>query len=197
MIKIAITGGIGSGKSYVCHALAERGIPVYIADDEAKRLTASDPLIRRQLIALVGPDVYAGGTFCKARLAEYLFADPSHVLAVNAIIHPRVKDDFAQWALRQEAEGARVVGIESAILYEAGFRDAVDAVVMVYAPRALRLERAMQRDGATRQQVEQRMAHQMDDEEKRWRAEYVVTNDGTQPVGEQLDALILRLMHDF
>jgi len=92
---------------------------------------------------------------------------------------------------------APVVGLESAILYEAGFADTVDAVVMVYAPRELRLRRAMQRDGATREQIERRMAAQMSDEEKRRRARYVVVNDGTEPLGSQLDDLILRLQRDF
>jgi dephospho-CoA kinase len=195
MIKIAITGGIGSGKSYVSRLLAQRGIPVYIADDEAKRLTATDPLIRSRLQALVGEEVYhADGRLNRALLAGYLFASAGHVQAVNAIIHPRVREDFAEWALRQQAP---VVGLESAILYEAGFADTVDAVVMVYAPRELRLQRAMQRDGATREQIERRMAAQMSDEEKRRRARYVVVNDGTEPLESQLDDLILRLQRDF
>jgi dephospho-CoA kinase len=195
MIKMAITGGIGSGKSYVSRLLAQRGIPVYIADDEAKRLTATDPLIRSRLQALVGEEVYyADGRLNRALLAGYLFASAGHVQAVNAIIHPRVREDFAEWALRQQAP---VVGLESAILYEAGFADTVDAVVMVYAPRELRLQRAMQRDGATREQIERRMAAQMSDDEKRRRARYVVVNDGTEPLESQLDDLILRLQRDF
>jgi dephospho-CoA kinase len=196
MNKIAITGGIGSGKSFVGRLLARRGIPVYIADDEAKRLTVTDPLIRSRLTALVGADVYlADGSLNKPLLAQYLFDGPDHVRQVNAIIHPRVKQDFKAWA---EAQTNVTTGaMESAILYEAGFEDTVDAVVMVYAPRALRLQRAMARDGATREQIERRMAAQMTDEEKRRRATYVVVNDGVQSLDAQLDALILQLQRDF
>jgi dephospho-CoA kinase len=196
MIRIAITGGIGSGKSYVCRLLAGRGIPVYIADDEAKRLTASDPLIRERLTALVGPGVYqADGSLCRPFLAQYLFASAEHVRQVNAIIHPRVRDDFRRWTV--EHADCDIVGLESAILYEAGFADTVDAVVMVYAPAELRIRRAMERDGAGRSQIERRMAAQMSDEEKRRRARYVVLNDGSLPLAEQLDALILQLKRDF
>jgi dephospho-CoA kinase len=196
MIKIAITGGIGSGKSYVSQKLAQRGIPVYIADDESKRLTVTDPLIRHQLIELVGEAVYQpDGTLNKPYLAQYLFASPWHVSQVNAIIHPRVKDDFYRWASAQTEAG--IVGLESAILYEAGFEDTVDAVVMVYAPVALRLKRAMTRDRATAEQIRRRMAAQLSDEEKRRRAQYVIVNDGVQPIDAQLDALILQLRRDF
>jgi dephospho-CoA kinase len=196
MNKIAITGGIGSGKSFVGRLLARRGIPVYIADDEAKRLTVTDPLIRSRLTALVGADVYlADGSLNKPLLAQYLFDGPDHVRQVNAIIHPRVKQDFKAWAEAQT--NVTTVAMESAILYEAGFEDTVDAVVMVYAPRALRLQRAMARDGATREQIERRMAAQMTDEEKRRRATYVVVNDGVQSLDAQLDALILQLQRDF
>jgi dephospho-CoA kinase len=196
MNKIAITGGIGSGKSFVGRLLARRGIPVYIADDEAKRLTVTDPLIRSRLTALVGADVYlADGSLNKPLLAQYLFDGPDHVRQVNAIIHPRVKQDFKAWAEAQT--NVTTVAMESAILYEAGFEDTVDAVVMVYAPRALRLQRAMARDGATREQIERRMAAQMSDEEKRRRATYVVVNDGVQSLDAQLDALILQLQRDF
>ncbi len=190
MIRIAITGGIGSGKSYISHLLEEKGIPVYNADNEAKRLTASHEGIRDALRRLVGDDVYQDGTLNKPLLASYLFATPENAARVNAIIHPRVKDDFIGWATRQETE---VVGLESAILYEAGFEDTVDAVVMVYAPEALRISRAMQRDNATEKQVRVRMAAQMDDEEKVRRADFVVVNDGVQPLLPQLNNLIERL----
>lgn len=191
MSRIAITGGIGSGKSYVCALLEERGIPVYNADNESKRLTVSDEGIRRGLIALLGEEVYREGTLNKPLLASYLFASPEHAAKVNAIIHPRVKDDFMRWT--DEKGSCGVVGLESAILYESGFEDVVDVVVMVYAPEALRVERAMKRDGASEAQVRARMAAQMNDEEKRQKADWVVMNDGSIPLDKQLDALLEHL----
>ena len=192
MISIAITGGIGSGKSYVSNLLEERGIPIYNADNESKRLTVSDEVIRRGLVALVGEQVYFDdGTLNKSLLAAYLFASSEHATQVNAIIHPRVKADFRRWL--EEHTDCEIVGLESAILYESGFDDVVDAVVAVYAPESLRLERAMKRDGATEAQIRARMSAQMNEEEKRNKADYVVLNDGSACLQKQLDALIYQI----
>lgn len=191
MISIAITGGIGSGKSYVSALLEARGIPVYNADNESKRLTATDEEIRAGLVALLGEEVYREGSLNKPLLASYLFAGPDNARRVNAVIHPRVKADFRRWL--EEHQDCEVVGLESAILFEAGFEDTVDAVVMVYAPEPLRLERAMRRDGATENQIRRRMSAQMDDEEKRRRSHYVLLNDGSDSLDEQLANLILQL----
>lgn len=192
MISIAITGGIGSGKSYVSNLLEERGIPIYNADNESKRLTVSDEEIRKGLVALVGEQVYFDdGTLNKSLLAAYLFASSEHATKVNAIIHPRVKADFRRWL--EEHEDYEIVGLESAILYESGFDDVVDAVVAVYAPESLRLERAMKRDGATEAQIRARMSAQMNEEEKRDKADFVVLNDGSVCLQKQLDALIYQI----
>lgn len=191
MIKIAITGGIGSGKSYVSHLLEDMNIPVYNADNEAKRLTVSDEGIRRELVALLGEEVYKEGALNRPLLASYLFSDPAHAAQINAVIHPRVRKDFAAWAER--LEGCEVAGMESAILYEASFEDTVDAVVMVYAPVDLRVQRAMYRDGASEEQVRARIAAQMDDDEKCRRADFTVVNDGIQPLIPQLNAIIEQL----
>ena len=192
MISIAITGGIGSGKSYVSNLLEERGIPIYNADNESKRLTVCDEEIRKGLVALVGEQVYFDdGTLNKSLLAAYLFASSVHATKVNAIIHPRVKADFRRWL--EEHTDCEIVGLESAILYESGFDDVVDAVVAVYAPESLRLERAMKRDGATEAQIRARMSAQMNEEEKRNKADYVVLNDGSACLQKQLDALIYQI----
>lgn len=191
MIKIAVTGGIGSGKSYISHLLENMHIPVYNADNEAKRLTVFDAGIRGELIALLGEEVYKDGLLNKPLLASYLFSDPVHVLQINSIIHPRVRKDFTVWVERQEK--CEMVGMESAILYEAGFQDTVDAVIMVYAPVELRIQRAMYRDGASEEQVRARIAAQMDDEEKRRRADFTVVNDGVQLLIPQLNRIVEQL----
>ena len=188
MICIAITGGIGSGKSYVSALLEKAGIPVYNADTESKRLTTENAEIRCGLVNLLGEEVYAEGVLNKPMLASYLFANAENAARVNAIIHPCVKKDFKQW-MEMHAE-SELVALESAILYESGFDDVVDTVVVVYAPKELRLKRAMLRDAASREQIEARMNAQMDDEEKCRKADFVVYNDGTLPLEEQLTSVI-------
>lgn len=175
-MKIGVTGGIGSGKSYVCRLLAQRWqLPVYDCDSAAKMLMVSSPHIRQQLQELVGDDVYdAGGQLNKGVMSRYLFADAAHVKAVNAIVHPAVKDDFELWASQQTGD----VVMESAILVEAGFAKAVDCLVVVEAPLALRIQRAMARDGATEEQVRARVRHQMTAEQLRAYADIVIVNDG-------------------
>lgn len=188
MISIAITGGIGSGKTYVSTLLQQRGIPIYNADTEAKRLMASDSDIRKDLIALLGDEVYQDGALNKPLLAGYLFSSPEHVRQINAIVHPRVKADFYQWL--KARENFAFAGIESAILFEAGFQDCVDYVVMVYAPETLRLERAMKRDAASERQIRDRMAAQMDEEQKREKSHFVILNDGSSSLDAQLAELL-------
>lgn len=191
MISIAITGGIGSGKSYISRILQDYDIPVYNTDDEAKRLMVSDEGIRHDLVALLGEEVYVESKLNKSLLASYLFAGTENAARINGIVHPRVKKDFFRW-LEQHAD-KEIAGMECAILFEAGFDDAVDAVVMVYAPEPLRIERAMKRDHATEAQIRARMAAQMNDEEKCKRADYIIYTDGSIPLESQLSTLITQL----
>ena len=121
-------------------------------------------VIRRELCALVGQDVFLNGELNRPLLASYMFGNPEHAKKVNAIIHPRVKDDFRQWVTG--VDGIAMVGMESAILMEAGFREEVDFVVMVYAPLEVRVERAMKRDYSSRELVLKRIEAQMSDEAK-------------------------------
>ncbi len=188
-IRIGITGGIGSGKSVVAHLLEVMGIPVYISDAEAKRLMLDDPGIRQGLTDLLGTAVYLpDGSLNKPLLASYLFASAGHARQVNGIIHPRVRDDFRLW-VRQRAS-LPVVGMESAILVEAGFAEEVDKVVMVYAPLEVRIARAMRRDEASRSQIERRIRGQMDDEAKRGLADFVIINDGRRALIPQVRELL-------
>lgn len=171
--SIGITGGIGSGKSYVADILRhDFGIPVYDCDAEAKRLTASDHDIRRQLTELVGDDVFRGEHLVRQRLADFLFSSEENARKVNSIIHPAVLRDFCQWAGKQSAP---VVAMESAILFESGFNTKVDKVLFVDAPEEVRLERAMLRDAASKEQIRARMTMQQPENNK-CRADFVIDN---------------------
>ena len=192
MIRLGITGGIGCGKSYVCRILADAGIPVYDTDLHAKFLMRDHPSIQKQLINLLGADVYLNGQLNKPLLAEYLFASPEHALHINTIVHPVVLQDFQKWVLCQAS--CEIVAMECAILYESGFWRAVDKVLMVYAPERVRLQRAMQRDGATEVQIRRRMAAQFSEEEKCARADFVICNDGLSSLQPQLRKMIDKLL---
>lgn len=180
-IRLGITGGIGSGKSYVAQMLQARwDVPVYDCDSEAKRLTAESDDIRTALTQLVGDHLWQRGQMQKPVLAAYLFASPEHAVQVNAIIHPAVRRDFLCWA--DAHNRSPVVAIESAILCESGFHTLVDSILLVDAPLEVRLQRAMLRDGASRRQVMARMARQ-DSAQARQLARFTVINDGG---GDQL-----------
>ena len=177
MIVLGITGGIGSGKSYISSILKEQmNVPVYDCDTEAKRLICEDADIRHKLTLKVGAHVYQDGKLQKKVLADYLFASQQHAQEVNAIVHPAVRKDIDRWVQQQQTP---VVAVESAILYESGFDSVVDKVLFVNAPAELRIQRAMQRDGSTRQQVEARinMQHTAEHFEK---ADYIIDNGNVE-----------------
>lgn len=165
MKRIGITGGIGSGKSYICRQYAQQGIPVYDCDREAKRLEEEDPDLRRALTMLVGSDVYLDGRLNKPFLASWFFSDPSHTQIISDLVHPAVKRDFIAWCQRQHSD---MVIIESAILVEAGLRDCIDELWLVTAPLETRIQRVMQRDNCTREMVLARIArqHEVSDPDK-------------------------------
>ena len=190
-IKIGITGGIGSGKSVVSKLLQLMGVPVYVADVESKRLTETDPDIRAALISLLGDEVYQDGKLNRPLLASYIFGNKDNLTMVNGIIHPRIKDDFRRWA--QSHSSYPIVGIEAAILIEAGFTEDVDQVVLVYAPQEIRLRRAVSRDACAAEQIQQRMRNQMPDEDKMAFAHHIIYNDDKQALIPQLGALIKTL----
>ncbi|MEG0454365.1 MAG: dephospho-CoA kinase [Bacteroides sp.] len=187
-VKIGITGGIGSGKSVVSRLLEVMNIPIYISDEEAKSLTVAHPLIRQELGVLLGDEIYQGGKLNKTLLASYLFGHPDHARVVNSIIHPRVKEHFRSWVSAHNAYS--IIGMESAILYESGFADEVDVVVMVYAPLEIRIARAMKRDGVSRELITKRIDSQMSDEVKRSQADFTIINDDERPLIPQVLELI-------
>lgn len=193
MYKVGVTGGIGSGKSLVCRMLLERGAQVYNSDLRAKELMASDDTIRRELTERFGAEVFAGGVLNRQYLAERVFTDERELATLNAIVHPRVLSDFEQWAEQQESE---YVVIESAILFESGIDKIVDSVVAVMAPEDLRIERTIERDGLSREQVEERMRNQLSDDERCSRSKYAIVNIDLDELEEDVEQLHRRLSYD-
>ncbi len=189
MIKVGVTGGIGSGKSTFCRLLAQKGVPLYVADDEAKRLMHCDMALRNALIAAFGSDCYTSQGLNRQGLAAKVFGNPEALQRLNELVHPAVMADFLRWAEEQEAKGAVYVLFESAILFSAGLADSVDRTVAILAPETLRLERACCRDGAEPEAVRRRMAAQMQDDELAERADYVLVNILETDLAEEADRL--------
>ncbi len=191
MIKIGITGGIGSGKSYICKRLQDRGIPVYSCDDEAKRLMTESKIIKKAITQLIGDSAYTDGRLNKPSIASFLFSDTHNAEKINAIVHPVVKQDFEAWANRQHTD---IVAQECAILFESHFEDTVDYTIEVYAPMPTRLQRAMKRDSATAEQIQARMRQQMDEEAKRDKADFCIVNDGLNNIDEEISKVMSRIL---
>lgn len=173
MMKVGITGGIGSGKSTVCRLFAQRGVAVYDSDAAAKRLMTENPELRAGIAARFGAEAYAGGALNRSYLAGKVFSDPEALADLNALVHPVVMADFSAWAERQA--GSYVI-LESAILFEAGLEDSVDRTVAVLAPLELRVERTCRRDGCDPEAVRRRIAAQADDDLLREKADYTLVN---------------------
>lgn len=188
MMKVGITGGIGSGKSTVCRLFAQRGVAVYDSDSEAKRLMTESVELRQRIAGRFGAEAYAAdGGLNRSLLAARVFTDPQALADLNAMVHPAVMADFAAWAERQSGD---YVVLESAILFEAGLEHSVDRTVAVLAPLELRLERTCRRDGCDREAVRRRMAAQMDDDTLCARADYTVVNireEDLEPTVAELD----------
>ena len=193
MYKVGITGGIGSGKSSVCKMLALRGVPIYDSDSRAKQLMVTDAELVRLVSQRFGADVYVDGMLNRQVLAARVFTDKVALAELNSMVHPAVMRDFERWAAEQQT--AYVV-MESAIIFEAGLDDKLDAVVAVMAPCSLRLERAMQRDAATREQIEERMRTQLSDDELARRAKYAIVNISLDELDEEVEQLHRRLSYD-
>lgn len=192
MVKVGITGGIGSGKSVVSRILEHLGYPVYISDDRAKDLMVTDPYIISSLKKTLGENAYINGVLNKECIASFLFASPDNAQIINAIIHPRVRADFEKWCGKHSDK--KLVGLESAILFEAKFGDAVDKTVLVYAPEDLRISRAMLRDNVSEELILRRIRAQVSDEWKREQADYIIYNDNMKALLPQVFHLLDRIL---
>ncbi len=190
MKRIGITGGIGAGKSLVAEIIKAMGYPVYNSDERAKELTESNPKIKEGLIHLFGEEIYQNDTLNKFALAQAIFSDESLREKVNALIHPIVREDFNLWAL---AQNNSLVFNESAILFETRSFKNFDAIILVYAPKELRIKRIMKRDNCSENEVLKRMNSQFSDEEKYQLTEFRVLNDEQTPLLVQVEKIILNV----
>jgi dephospho-CoA kinase len=192
MIKVGVTGGIGSGKTLICRVFEKLGVPVFYADDEAKRLLDADPEVKEAMMEYFGRDIYDDKGLKKAHLASKIFNNQDALSKVNSIVHPAVRQLFVGWAKEKEAAFPYVIE-EAAILFESGVYKDLDFNILVYAPEELRISRVISRDNIDREKVKVRMQHQMRDEEKINMADAVIYNDESRLVLPQILEINKRL----
>ncbi len=185
MVQVGITGGIGSGKTTVCRLFEVLGVPVYYADDRAKELMVTDPELRQGIVELLGDQAYtADGALDRGWIAGQVFGDEQKLEALNALVHPAVWRDTARW--NKQYNDRPYTLREAALLYESGGHKMVDVMLVVTAPRELRIQRVQERDGLSKDDIRARMDRQWPQAEKDKRADYLIVNDGQQSLVRQV-----------
>ncbi len=192
MLKVGITGGIGSGKTSVCMVFETLGIPVYYADTQAKQLMNTDPELKASLQSYFGSGIYYDGTLDRRRMAEIIFNDKTALEKVNNWVHPAVARDFEIWCTRQTSP---YVLEEAAIIFESNITHRFDKVILVTAPDTIRIERVCVRDHVTPEAVRERMANQWSEEKKISLADYIIHNDNIHMVTPQVMEIHKKLLN--
>jgi len=190
LLKIGITGGIGSGKSVVSECVRIMHIPVYNADEASKNILKTNTSIQDKLKKLLGEEIFSNGELNKARMASLIFNDPDLLARTNAIIHPAVFDDFNRWS---DCQRSNIVACESAIIFESGINHFLDYVITVFAPEQIRIKRTELRDNITEEQVKSRIKNQLSDEERINRSDFVLINDCREAIIPQLREILERI----
>ncbi|WP_428229232.1 dephospho-CoA kinase [Flavobacterium sp.] len=188
---IGLTGGIGSGKTTIANYFAAMGVPVYIADDEAKKVMQSQNIIQA-IKTTFGDSLFENEILNRAKLAEIVFNNADKLAALNAIVHPAVKKDFELWLL--ENKNHNYVVYEAAILFESGRYKDCDVIVTVTAPEEIRIERVVKRDNTTREQVLSRMKMQWNDEKRISLSNFVINNSNLKIAKEEV-VKILKILN--
>jgi len=191
MLKVGLTGGIGSGKTTVAQIFEVLSIPVYYADPAARDLMNKDPELKKKIIASFGTDAYKNGELNRGYLGSIVFHDSEKLNLLNSIVHPVTIRDSENWMKNQKTPYAIK---EAALIFEAGIEKYLDYVIGVTAPEPLRIQRVVERDHVPIQKVLDRVQHQMDEKEKISRCDFVIQNDGLQPILPQVLAIHERLM---
>jgi dephospho-CoA kinase len=174
MIVVGLTGGIGSGKTTIAKSFEALGVPVYIADDEAKALMNQSKVIKRKLIDLFGEMAYFEGKLNRPYLAEKIFNDKSLLSQMNGIVHPKVASHFKRWLNKQSTP---YIIKEAAIIFENNLESQYDYIITVVANQDLRIRRIMKRDNASETKIKSIMRNQLSDEEKIKKSDFVITNN--------------------
>lgn len=190
MLKVGITGGIGSGKSIVSEIFRSMGYPVFNSDDEAKKILYNSKAVHEKLLAVFGSEIFVNGNPDKKKLAELVFSDKEKLSQLNSIIHPMVKNAFESWLKEQSSP---IIFKEAAILIESGSYKDCDKVIVVHAPEELRFRRVMKRDSVTMVVVKNRMKNQFPSEELKKYANHIIENDEDHALLPQINRILEEL----
>ena len=170
---VGLTGGIGSGKTTVANFFKELGVPIYIADAEAKKLMTKNVELQQKIKALLGTEAYQNGELNRKYIADLVFKNPEKLRALNSLVHPAVAEDFKKWT---NSQNAVFVIKESALLFETGDYKNCDVVILVKASLDERIRRVMKRDAISKDGVMERISHQWSDEKKEILSDYIIEN---------------------
>ena len=184
---IGLTGGIGSGKTTIANYFHSFGIPLYIADDEARKLMQSKEILDA-IKTVFGDGIFEKETLNRAKLAEIVFNEPEKLEKLNAIIHPAVKSDFKEWLLQNK--DAPFIIYEAAILFESGNYANCDYIITVVAPIDTRIERVMKRDKTTRELIIKRMEAQWTDEQRISKSDFVIENEDLKKAKQKVEEIL-------
>lgn len=183
---IGLTGGIGSGKTLCAKIFEELGVPVYYSDERAKRIMIENEKVIQAISQLLGQDAYqTNGLLNREYIASKIFSDEALLSQMNGIVHPAVRDDFMAWGAQQLKSNSYIMQ-ESALMYETGSYRLFDKIILVDAPVEIRISRVMKRDSTTRENVLSRMSKQLPSKDKRQKADFIIENDGQQPIIPQV-----------
>jgi dephospho-CoA kinase len=194
MIKLGVTGGIGSGKTLVCSIISAMGYPVYNADLEARRIIDTDSDVILSIKNLFGDDIYADNQLRRKRVSEIVFSDLELLEKLNSIVHPAVAKHFDEWVMLYQSRS--IVVQEAAILFESGAYKSVDKIISVIAPTDIRVKRVQMRDGLSQEIILSRIKSQLPQEELIKRSDYIIENDGVNLILPQIIKIINDLVKD-
>jgi dephospho-CoA kinase len=195
MLKIGITGGIGTGKTTVCRMFEKLGVPVYYADDRARWISNHDEKVIAQLKTIFGEDIYTeSGELDRPKIGAIVFKDKEKMAALNAVVHPAVFEDGDHWQVEMKAAGHHYTLKEAALLFETGSNKLLDKIIVVIAPEDLRIARVMKRDNLTEEEVRARLRSQMPQAEKEAMADFLIHNIEFESLEAQVSTLHQKIL---